>query len=78
MSIKAPPRKHLWVWLLWLVAFYATWLFLLQAEGAWTAAKDHWPIARRIPRQARSKKSPSIDRGFFLFLINDEVMNLFR
>ena len=45
MSIKAPPRKHLWVWLLWLVAFYATWLWLLQAEGAWAAAKDHWPIA---------------------------------
>lgn len=45
MSIKAPPRKHLWVWMLWLVAFYATWLFLLQAEGAWTAAKEHWPIA---------------------------------
>lgn len=45
MSIKAPPRKHLWVWFLWLAAFYSVWLLLLQAEGAWEAAKAHWPIA---------------------------------
>ncbi len=45
MSIKAPPRKHLWVWFLWLAGFYSVWLLLLQAEGAWEAAKAHWPIA---------------------------------
>lgn len=45
MPIKAPPRKHLWVWFLWLAGFYSVWLLLLQAEGAWEAAKDHWPIA---------------------------------
>jgi uncharacterized membrane protein YfcA len=45
MTIKSAPRKHLWVWFLWLVLFYATWLLLLQAEGAWQAAKDHWAIA---------------------------------
>ncbi|MDQ2075966.1 sulfite exporter TauE/SafE family protein [Marinimicrobium sp. ABcell2] len=45
MSIKASPRKHLWVWFLWLAVFYSTWLLLLQAEGAWEAAKGHWPMA---------------------------------
>ena len=45
MSIQPKPRPHLWVWLLWLVIFYGVWLFLIQAEGAWAAAKDHWPIA---------------------------------
>jgi uncharacterized protein len=45
MSIKASPRKYVWVWFLWLAAFYAVWLLLLQADGAWETAKDHWPMA---------------------------------
>ncbi|WP_347329995.1 sulfite exporter TauE/SafE family protein [Marinimicrobium locisalis] len=45
MSIKPRPRKHLWVWFLWVALFYSVWLFLLQAEGAWASAQEHWPIA---------------------------------
>lgn len=45
MSNNAPPRTYLWVWLLWLLGFYAVWLVLLQAEGAWQTTVDHWPIA---------------------------------
>lgn len=45
MSTQASPRKHLWIWLLWLAVFYSVWLLLLQADGAWDAAKAHWPIA---------------------------------
>ena len=45
MSI-APPRKHyLWVWFLWLAAFYGVWAFLVFAQGRWGDAKAHWPMA---------------------------------
>ncbi len=36
---------RLWPWLLWLVAFYATWLVLVFGNGRWEDVKDHWPIA---------------------------------
>lgn len=45
MSNTAPPRTHLWAWFLWLLGFYAAWLLLLRAEGAWQATLEHWPIA---------------------------------
>ena len=45
MSLQPKPRRHLWIWLLWLAAFYGVWLYLIQATGAWEAAKGHWPIA---------------------------------
>lgn len=44
-SHEQKPRNYVWVWLLWLGAFYGCWILLLQAEGAWQAVKDHWPIA---------------------------------
>ena len=45
MNIKAPPKRHLWVWFLWLGLFYTAWLFLVQMDGHWQTAKDHWPMA---------------------------------
>ncbi|WP_020209904.1 sulfite exporter TauE/SafE family protein [Gilvimarinus chinensis] len=45
MSIKPQPRPHLWVWFLWLALFYVAWVWLIQEDGAWEAAKAHWPIA---------------------------------
>lgn len=45
MTLTPPPKQHLWIWFACIGMFYLTWLFLLQAEGAWQAAKDHWPIA---------------------------------
>ena len=41
-----PPRKHyLWVWFLWLGAFYAVWLWLVFGRGMWGEVQRHWPIA---------------------------------
>ncbi|MGD8175821.1 sulfite exporter TauE/SafE family protein [Marinimicrobium sp. ARAG 43.8] len=45
MSLKTAPRKYLWVWFLWLGLFYAAWLLLMQIDGNWQAAKEHWPMA---------------------------------
>jgi len=42
---QLPPRPRLWIWLLWLVAFYTAWLWLVVGEGYWATAKEHWPIA---------------------------------
>lgn len=45
MTIHPPPKRYLWVWLLWLVAFYSAWLWLVVGEGYWPTAREHWPIA---------------------------------
>jgi uncharacterized membrane protein YfcA len=45
MSIQPPRRKHLWVWFLWLAAFYSVWSWLVFGQGRWEVAKAHWPIA---------------------------------
>ncbi len=45
MSI-APIRKHyLWIWFLWLGAFYSVWAWLVFGQGQWPAARAHWPMA---------------------------------
>lgn len=38
-------KHYLWVWLLWLLGFYAVWLYLVIGLGYWPEAKAHWPIA---------------------------------
>jgi uncharacterized membrane protein YfcA len=45
MTLSSPPKRYLWIWLLWLAVFYLVWLWLLQADGAWLAAVTHWPMA---------------------------------
>ncbi len=45
MTLTPPPKKHLWVWILCIGIFYAVWFYLIQQEGAWQTATDHWPIA---------------------------------
>lgn len=45
MSIRAPLKKHLWVWFLWLALFYAAWAWLVFGQGRWETVKTHWPIA---------------------------------
>ena len=45
MSIT-PVRKHyLWIWFLWLAAFYSVWAWLVFGKGQWPVAKAHWPMA---------------------------------
>ena len=45
-SHLAGPRKHyLWIWFLWLGAFYSVWAWLVFGHGQWPVAKAHWPMA---------------------------------
>lgn len=42
------PQLHkpqLGIWLLWLIAFYGVWLYLVFVLEHWSIAKAHWPIA---------------------------------
>ena len=43
--LGAPRRRHLWVWYLWLAAFYGTWSWLVFGQERWEVVKAHWPIA---------------------------------
>ncbi|MBL9152439.1 MAG: sulfite exporter TauE/SafE family protein [Verrucomicrobiales bacterium] len=45
MSITTPPRKHLWIWFLWMVLFFSGWSWLVFGLGHWTEVREHWPIA---------------------------------
>lgn len=45
MSIRPKPKQRLWIWFLWLAAFYSVWLFLVAGLGWWETAREHWPIA---------------------------------
>ena len=45
MNIQKPLKTYLWVWGLWLLGFYAVWLWLVLGMGYWSEAKAHWPIA---------------------------------
>lgn len=45
MTIQSPRKQHLWVWFLWLVAFYCTWAWAVFGHGRWGVVTEHWPIA---------------------------------
>lgn len=45
MSIRAPRKPFLWLWFLWLIAFYSVWSWLVFGQDRWEAARAHWPIA---------------------------------
>lgn len=45
MSIKASPKHGLWIWFLWLAAFYTVWSWLVFGHDRWTDVVAHWPIA---------------------------------
>ena len=45
MSVLPAPKKHLWIWFLWLAGFYAVWSFLVFVQGHWHTAVEHWPMA---------------------------------
>ena len=45
MTLRPQPRQRLWIWLLWLAAFYGAWSWLVFALGHWEAARAHWPMA---------------------------------
>ncbi len=45
MSIQQPRKHHLWVWFVWLAAFYSVWCWLVFGHGRWEVVSTHWPIA---------------------------------
>lgn len=38
-------RSSLWIWLLWLAAFYGVWLLLVAGFGHFDLARENWPMA---------------------------------
>lgn len=45
MSLLPARKTHLWIWFLWLAAFYGTWSWLVFGRGQWDTVASHWPIA---------------------------------
>lgn len=45
MTLTTPKRPQLWIWMIWLVGFYAAWGWLVFGMGHWVDAVAHWPIA---------------------------------
>lgn len=45
MTILPQPKRHLWIWFLWLAGFYGAWAWLVFGQEQWTVVKEHWPIA---------------------------------
>lgn len=45
MSIRPAPKRHLWIWFLWLAIFYSVWCWLVFGQHRWEIVKAHWPIA---------------------------------
>ncbi len=45
MSLKPPPKQLLWIWFMWLAAFYAGWAWLVFGHDQWREVVAHWPIA---------------------------------
>lgn len=45
MSSPSPRKTCLWVWFIWLAAFYGAWSWLVFGEDRWSAVTSHWPIA---------------------------------
>ena len=46
-TIDTQPSKksRLWVWFVWLAAFYTTWLCLVIVGDHWETLREHWAIA---------------------------------
>jgi uncharacterized membrane protein YfcA len=45
MTIRPAPKRRLWVWWLWLAAFYGSWSWLVFGRDRWDVVAAHWPIA---------------------------------
>ncbi|TNE60497.1 MAG: sulfite exporter TauE/SafE family protein [Alphaproteobacteria bacterium] len=45
MTIQPPRKTFLWLWFLWLAAFYAAWSWLAFHGSGWADAVAHWPMA---------------------------------
>jgi uncharacterized protein len=45
MTIAAPRKHYLWIWFLWLGAFYGVWAVLVFGQSKWGEVMAHWPMA---------------------------------
>ncbi len=45
MSLLPPRKSRLWIWFIWIAAFYATWSWLVFGLGRWADVAANWPIA---------------------------------
>ncbi|MEE2729771.1 MAG: sulfite exporter TauE/SafE family protein [Pseudomonadota bacterium] len=45
MNIKSKPKTYLWIWILWVMLFYAVWLATVIYQDQWQTIQEHWPIA---------------------------------
>lgn len=45
MSLPSPRKRYLWIWFVWLAAFYSVWCWLVFGHGEWETVRAHWPIA---------------------------------
>ena len=45
VQLPPPPLLGLWIFAVWLVFFYATWLFLVASGNHWHTLREHWGIA---------------------------------
>ncbi len=45
MTLHSPRPSRLWIWFVWLGAFYAVWGGLVFGLGQWGEVVAHWPIA---------------------------------
>ncbi|MGH8092946.1 MAG: sulfite exporter TauE/SafE family protein [Chthoniobacterales bacterium] len=45
MTTNRPRKHYLWIWFIWLAAFYSVWAWLVFGKGQWPVAKAHWPMA---------------------------------
>ncbi len=43
--MQKPVKRYLWVWGLWLLAFYSTWSWIVLGGGLWAEVREQWPIA---------------------------------
>jgi len=43
--MQKPLKRYLWVWGLWLLAFYCTWSWIVLGGGLWETVQARWPIA---------------------------------
>lgn len=43
--LARPRKRYLWIWFIWLGAFYSVWAWLVFGHGQWPVAKAHWPMA---------------------------------
>lgn len=45
MSLHPPLRQRVWIWFVWIAAFYAAWSWLVFGNDRWADVTAHWPIA---------------------------------